>query len=184
MKKFLILVFLFPIVTFAAVPRWQIIPDESSLTFIATQNDAPVSGKFTKFSGDISVDPDQLDASHVNIVVDIGSLSTSYQDLTDTLVAPDWFSVTIFPQATFVADKFTKTGDNTYSASGTLTIRDKTVPIILDVVQDEYSGESARVHGTTTLKRSDFGVGQGEWASTTEVKDEVQVNFTLSAVKK
>lgn len=180
-----VFLFVFPLSSLAvSVPSWEIIPDESSITFTATQNNAPVTGKFTKFTGDIQVDPNQLKDSHVKIVVDMNSLSTSYQDLTATLITPDWFNTKLFPKAVFVSSQFTKTGDKTYRVDGMLTIRDKSVPVTLILIEDNDSGTKAHVHGSTELKRNDFGVGQGEWAATKEVKDEVKVDFVLSASKK
>jgi polyisoprenoid-binding protein YceI len=169
-----------PITTRADVPTWKIILNESALTFSATQNNAPVTGKFNKFSGDIHVDPNQLEASDVRIVVDVGSVTTSYSDLTSTLLTPDWFNVAVFPQAVFTTKKITKIGDKSYQANGILTIRDKTFPVTLQLTQTMYSPSKAIVKGSTILKRNQFGVGQGEWASTNEVKDDVQVNFLLT----
>jgi polyisoprenoid-binding protein YceI len=165
----------------AALPHWQIQPD-SSITFTGTQNNAPVSGQFKTFSGDIYFDPAQLDKSSVEIKVDMNSVTSSYEDIADTLRAPDWFNVKLFPQAIFKTQHITKTGDNTYQATGTLTIRDKTVPITLDFSLKDYSANKTTVIGTTTLKRIPFGVGQGEWSDTNAVKDEVKVDFSLSAV--
>lgn len=185
LKSFLAFYLLFlSFSSFAAVPTWQIIPNESHLTFTATQNGAPVSGEFKTFSGDIAVDPNQLNASHVKVIVDVASVTSSYQQVADTLKSSDWFDVKIFPQAIFEAHEFSKTGDKTYQVKGILTIRNKTVPITLDVTQEEYSSSKAKVNGNTTIKRSVFGVGQGEWAATDTIKDEVQINFVLSVVKK
>ena len=89
-----------------------------------------------------------------------------------------------FPTASFTADKFVKTGDKTYQAMGTLTIRDKTVPVTLNFTAADYSATHALMKGTTTLKRTDFGVGQGEWADTKAIKDEVKIDFTIGASKK
>src|SRR5262245_57300982 len=98
-KQILFLTLLFvPLITVAAVPSWQIVPDKSSLTFTGVQNDAPVSGKFKKFTGDIKFDPAQLNASSVKIVVDTNSVFTSYSDLVDALKTADWFNVKLFPQ--------------------------------------------------------------------------------------
>ena len=169
---------------FAAVTAWKIVPGASTLTFTGTQNGAPASGEFKKFNGDINFDPNQLDASNINIVIDMGSVSASYQDMAATLTAPDWFNVKLFPQAIFKANSFTKTGDKTYQAKGTLTIRDKTAPVILVFTLDDYSPEKALVKGSTTIKRTTFGVGQGDWASTDNVKDDVTINFIISAIKK
>lgn len=171
-------------VTIAAVPAWQMVPTESTLTFTATQNGSPVSGQFNTFTGDINFDPVQPAASHIRIVVDTGSVSTSYKEVGDTLKTPDWFDVKLFPQAVFTAANFTKTGDNTWQANGSLTIRDKSVPITLTFVLEEYSSTKARAKGKTTLKRTMFGVGKGDWAKTDQVKDDVEVDFTVTAVKK
>ncbi|KTC84849.1 putative YceI-like family protein [Legionella brunensis] len=112
------------------------------------------------------------------------SLSSSYSDLKDTLLTTDWFNVQLFPTAEFKATNFNKTGDNSYEANGVLTIRDKSAPVKLIFTAQETSSDTALVVGETTLKRSTFGVGQGEWASTEEIKDEVKVNFKIVAKKK
>jgi len=184
LKKAIIIFLLSPLVAFADVPSWKIIPNESTLTFTATQNGAPVTGKFTDFSGEINFDPAQLDKSNVKIVVNVGSISDPYNQLSDTLKSAEWFNTKIFPQAIFQSAGFTKTGDKTYQAKGTLTIRDKTQPIFLNFSQDEYSQTKAKMTGSTTIKRTVFGVGQGEWSDTKAVKDDVQINFTISATRK
>lgn len=178
------LILLVPIIAKAEVPAWQILPNESSITFTGIQNNSPVSGKFKKFTGEIAFDPAQLSASKVRIVIDMNSVSTSYSDFTSTLLTPDWFDVKLFPQAVFEASHFTKSAENTYEAKGTLTIRDKTVPVTLTFLVEKLSETKGRVKGSTTLKRLVFGIGQGEWESTDEVKDEVKVTFTLTAIKK
>lgn len=175
---------LLPLIAMADVPSWKIVPNESSLSFTATQNDAPVTGKFTSFSGDINFDPNQIKQSHIKIVVDVGSISDAYNQLADTLKAAEWFNIKRFPQAIFQSSELVKTGDKSYQAKGMLTIRDKTLPVTLTFTQEEYSTTKARMKGEATIKRTDFGVGQGEWADTKAVKDEVHLDFTITAIKK
>lgn len=184
LKKFIFIFLLSPLAAFANVPSWKIMPNESSLTFTAIQNGAPVTGVFTNFSGDINFDPTQLDKSNVKIVINLSGISDPYNELSDTLKSADWFNIKIFPQAIFQSTGFTKTGDKTYQAKGTLTIRDKTLPIVLDFSQQEYSQTKAKMMGSTTIKRTAFGVGQGEWSDTKTVKDDVQINFIVSAIRK
>jgi len=184
LRKIIFLFLLLPLIAFAEIPSWTIIPNESTLTFTATQNGAPVTGKFTRFSGEINFDLAQLDKSNVEIIVNVGSISDPYNELSDTLMSSDWFNTKIFPQAIFQSTGFIKTGDKTFQAKGTLTIRDKTQPIVLNFTQEEYSPTKAKITGSTTIKRTAFGVGQGEWSDTKAVKDDVQVNFTINATKK
>ena len=173
---------LLPIVTFA-VPSWKIVPASSSITFTAIQNDAPVTGEFQTFTGEIQGEPTDLKDSHVKIVVDISSIKTSYNDVAITLKTADWFDSAHFPQAVFTADKFTQTGKNTYTATGTLMMRGKTGPVILSFLLKDYSDTSFDITGTTMLKRTVFGVGQGDWSKTDSIKDDVLVKFTLKATK-
>lgn len=179
-----LVLFLLPFVVVATPAAWQIDSKKSAIHFSAIQNNSPIAGQFTLFTGEINFDPAELNTSHVNIVVDTNSVTTSYKEISDTLKTPDWFDVKLFPQAVFIADKFTKTGDKTYQAQGNLTIRDKTVPVTLQFTLEEYQSTKALIKGTTTLKRTAFGVGRGEWAKTDAVKDDVQVNFVLAVVRK
>ncbi|MBX3709721.1 MAG: YceI family protein [Gammaproteobacteria bacterium] len=184
-KTLVIFIFFFlPFVAKADVPAWEIVPNKSSLTFTGTQNNGPVSGSFKKFNGEITFDPAQLEMSNVIIKVDTSSVSAPYSDLVEVLKSADWFSVKHFPVAVFKASQFIKTGDNKYDAKGTLTIRDKTIPITVNFIVEEMTKTTARVKGSVMLKRNAFGIGQGEWASTEEIKDEVKVDFVLSVIKK
>ncbi|MES2216907.1 MAG: YceI family protein [Pseudomonadota bacterium] len=175
---------LLPIISIAAVPAWTIVPAESTLSFTATQNDAPVTGKFKNFNGEINFDPEQLDQSNIKIIVDISSLNDSYNQLAEALKAPEWFNTKVFPQAIFQSNQFIKTGDKTFQAKGTLTIRDKTLPVTLTFTEEEYSQTKARMKGSTTIKRTAFGVGEGEWADTRNIKDDVLIDFTVTGIKK
>jgi polyisoprenoid-binding protein YceI len=162
---------------------WQIVPNESELTFTGTQNGAPVSGNFKQFSGTIMFDPNDLKNSSINIVVDINSVITSYAELKDTLLTSDWFDAKSFPKAEFKSAEIDKVNDKEFAAKGTLTIRDKSQPVVLTFTESE-SGSKATASGSTSFKRTIFGVGQGEWAGTGQVKDDVTINFKVVATKK
>jgi polyisoprenoid-binding protein YceI len=175
-------IFLFSSLVIAA-SSWQIQPEKSSIKFTATQNNAPVTGNFSKFSGDVDFDPDQLNSSKVRILVDMNSVTASFNDVATTLKTADWFNVKMFPQAEFAANQFVKIGDKKYQAKGTLKIRDKTIPVTLDFILKDYSTHQAQVEGSTILKRTLFGIGQGEWSNTNAIKDDVLVKFQLTVTK-
>lgn len=184
-SKLLLVTLLFlPLISTAATPAWEIVPDKSSLTFIATQNNAPVNGKFKVFSGDINFDPNQLNTSNATVYVDMNSVESTYEQMVQYLKTSEWFDVKDFPEATFKTTSFTKTGNDTYQVNGIMTIRGKSKPVTFSVKLGKYSATTAEATGVATIKRSDFDIGQGEWASTDQIKDEVTVNFALSAAKK
>lgn len=178
------LLILLPVMVNAAVPQWIIVPDESQLAFTGTQNNAPVTGEFKTFTGEIFVDPFNLAVGSIDIIVDMGSLTASYADLKETLVTSDWFDIKRFPKAEFKATQFKKTGNDGYEAAGTLTIRDKSAPVTLVFTSQQIAPNKRIVNGSAVFKRSTFGVGQGEWASTDEIKDAVMVTFQIVAVRK
>lgn len=173
-----------PMLIQAALPSWQMIPEQSQLSFLATQNGAPVKGEFKHFTATISFDTSDLEHSQATIIVDIASVSTSYSELSTTLLTPDWFNATLFPKAEFKTTAITKTGNNTYQALGTLSLRDKVAPLTLTFSTTDPSKIPVTVEGNTHFNRSTFGVGQGEWTSTNEIKDEVTVHFKLVATHK
>ena len=184
----------------ALAAEWRILPERSVIGFTATVNNAPLTGSFPGFTGDISFDPEHLETSHVLIRVSVGQVASDDSSAKEALPGKEWFDAVSFPLATFEAKEFHQAVDQlmtadapknrlVYEAKGTLTIRDKTVPVTLPFTLDMYPGDGpdagkqfARVAGTTTLKRLDFGLGQGEWTGTGMVADEVKVGITLEAV--
>ena len=125
--------------------------------------------------------PDNLAASRLEVTIEWHSLDTGDQERDDTLRDADLFAVKKFPQARFSAAQIVKTASG-YEAVGKLTIRDATreCACSLHVPDRERSGHERRLHGgKTTLKRLDYGVGQGDWKATDQVGNDVGVSFAL-----
>lgn len=179
-------IFIFSILllpTISTAFEWHIVPDKSSLYFKAIQNNAPIKGEFKTFTGQIDFDQQALNKSHVDIVVDTASVSTSFKDVSDGLKTAEWFDIKAFPKATFSAADFKKINDKDYEAQGKLTLRDKTLPLTLYFTFEKYTDKEAIVTGHAKLKRTEFGVGQGEWKKTDGVKDDVEINFKIEAIR-
>lgn len=157
------------------IPVWAIDNNSSKLTFIATQNNAPVQGEFKKFDGKIKFNDTDLYNSEIEIVVDSASVFASYKDLVDALKMQDWLAPAQFPQATFKSKGLIKTADG-YKTQGELTIRSKKQPQTIEFKLQEDKNE-LRSQGEFVINRLDFDLGQGEWKDTTEVKNEVKVKF-------
>ncbi len=163
---------------FAQAPRWQIVKEDSTIRFTGTQNNAPISGEFKSFDGNINFDSNNLKESKVNLKIDMNSVSAGFVELSSMLKTLDWFDSAKFPQASFESKEIIKDG-NHYQIKGDLKVRDKQSPIVVNAVLDENTANKLKIHGTTIISRTQLGVGQGEWANTAEIKDEVKVNFNL-----
>lgn len=182
--RFVISLFLISLLpTMATAFEWHIVPDKSSLHFKAIQNNSPIKGEFKAFTGNIDFDQQALNKSHVEIIVDTASVFTSFKDVADALKTAEWFDIKAFPKATFSAKDFKKIIDKDYEAQGKLTLRDKTLPLTLYFSFEKYTDKEAIVTGHGTLKRTEFGIGQGEWKKTDSVKDDVEIHFKIEATK-
>jgi polyisoprenoid-binding protein YceI len=162
--------------------KYTLDPAGSLLRFSFEQAGAGNKGRFAKFTADVTFSADNLAASKIDVSIDVASLDTGDQERDDTLKTPDLFDVAKFPKARFVSSKIVLTGASRYEATGKLTIRNVTKDIKLPITfqtKDEKGRKVGFLTGGYTLKRLEYGVGQGEWKSTEWVKDEVQVSFSL-----
>ncbi|MDH3639817.1 MAG: YceI family protein [Gammaproteobacteria bacterium] len=166
----------------ARATEWQLVPDQSRLSFTAIQQKAEFEGIFKDFSADIVFDPAQPEAGSINAVILLASVDTQYGERDGYLVDPDWFFVERWPEATYVADsvRVDEAGEaDTWIAAGELTIRDVTLPVELRFRFTEDSDGAAFV-GTAGLSRLDFNVGNVMgWDDTRWVGDPVKVKVEL-----
>lgn len=160
-----------------AATQWTLQPKESKLTFVGTQARAEFEGTFERFTADIKFDPQDLAGSRFDVKIDTASVNTRDSERDDTLKSDDLFAVKQFPAAHYVAERFAAKGGK-YTATGKLTLRNVTRDVPIEFTFEKKGG-SAWLKGSAQLKRLDFGVGQGDWKDTSEVSNEVKVNFVL-----
>jgi polyisoprenoid-binding protein YceI len=138
-------------------------------------------GRFDKISGTLNFNPNDPAASAVSVAIDTSSIDTTSQELTGELQGPNVFDSAHFPQATFKSTSATRTGPNTGTVTGDLTIKGITKPVIFDVTYNgglqSPMGNAFDIgfHGTATIKRSDFNLTGMVWAPI--VGDDVQLTI-------
>jgi polyisoprenoid-binding protein YceI len=169
--------------TAASAPvKYTLDAPASLLRFSFEQAGATNSGRFKTFTADVLFAVDALPASKIDVSVDVGSLDTGDQERDDTLKTPDLFDVKKFPKARFVSSKISMVGAGRFEAQGKLTIRNVTKDVKLPITfqtRPEKGKQVGFLTGRTTIKRLEYGVGQGEWKSLEWVKDDVGVTFSL-----
>ena len=161
---------------FAAV-QWSMQPKDSQLTFVGTQAGAQFEGKFEAFTADIKFDPNELAASRFDVQIDTASVNSRDSERDSTIKSSDLFAVKQYPTARYVAEKFAVKG-NAYTAAGKLTLRGVTKDVPIEFTFEE-NATGAWLKGSASIKRLDFGVGQGDWKDTETVANEVKVKFAL-----
>ena len=157
----------------AADAHYALDPSRSTLEYQFTQAGALNKGKFTKYTVTLDVAGDA--PSKLDVVIEMSSLDTGDKERDDTLKTADLFAVARFPQSRFTSTQITRTA-NGYDAAGKLTIRG----VSKDVhVPFTFSPANGSLMGKVTLKRLDYGVGQGDWKATDQVGNDVVVNYAL-----
>lgn len=161
-------------------PRaWAVTPG-GKLGFTANWNGEAVNGSFAKWSANILFSPEALDASQLDVSIDLASVSTGDSQRDGSLTGSDFFDTGRFARATYRASKFRALGGDTYRADGTLNLHgtSKPVPLAFTV---SITGNRATARGTATIDRTSFGVGQGDYASTAEIAGPVAIAFDFRA---
>lgn len=170
----------------AVAEEWVPDPEQSRIGFRALQMGAPFEGEFKRYRASIAFDPERLDQSQVSFTVDIDSVDTQNAERDAAIQSADWFDASNHPTATFVSEGFTAVGDSRYEAEGALTMRGVTQPVVfpftLDIVVQE-GRQTARVDGTLPVARTEYGIGQGQWAGDGVVGERVFIQVDLTAVR-
>lgn len=161
-----------------AATQWNMQPKESKLVFVGTQAGAAFEGVFEKFTAAIKFDPKDLPGSRFDVRIDMASVNTRDGERDDIIKGSDLFDVKRWPGGHYVAEKFTDRGAGKFGATGRLTLRDVTREVPIEFTFANQGG-TAWLKGSATLKRLDFGIGQGEWQDTESVANEVKIRFEL-----
>ncbi|MEJ2815699.1 YceI family protein, partial [Caulobacter sp. CCG-8] len=155
----------------------------STLSFSATWAGDAIDGQFKRWTADILFSPEALDRSKLTASIDMTSGATGDDQRDQSLPSDDFFAAAAHPKAVFTANKFRKTGEGKFVADGTLDLRGVKKPVSLPFTL-KIDGDTAIARGVTTLDRTAFGVGQGEWASTDQIGGKVKVSFAITAKRK
>jgi len=171
-----------------AALHWQVLDNKSSIEWSAVYSGKEVKGTLPDFTADIVFSPEHLDTSHVSVKVAMAKVKSDDRDAQENLPTGDWFAAAQYPLAIFEADSFAHTQGDGYEAKGTLSLRGKSMKVTLPFTAKFYDDKDAapslhyaRIMGETTLKRLDFGIGQGDWAKTDAVADSVKIIIHLEA---
>ena len=157
----------------------QLVPAQSEIAFTTKQMGVPVEGRFGKFTATIALDPKKPESGSVGFVIDTGSARFGSAELDGEVGKPEWLASTKFPQASFQSSAIKAAGAGRFEVAGKLTIkgaaRDVVVPVLL--VQ---AGATSTASGSFTIRRLDFKVGEGDWADTSMLANDVQIRFKLA----
>ncbi len=160
----------------AAEPQ-ALVAAKSEVTFVAKQLGVPLDGRFKAFSAQTAFDPKAPQTSKIAFTVDLGSVALN-PDADTELAKPEWFNVVKFPKASFQSTAIKALGAGRFEVAGKLAIKGNARDLVVPVQLTQAGGLSTAT-GSFALKRLDFKVGEGDWADTSVVANDVQVKFKL-----
>ncbi len=152
-----------------------------------------VRGRFTKWSGKLELDEQDLSRSHVEVEIDVGSIDTHEPQRDAHLRSADFFEAEKHPKITFKSTRVEEKGKEHLSVTGDLSIRGVTKKVVLDVerggivAKDPWGKRRAGFTATTTIDRKEFGVSwnqtldQGGLALSDKIAITIEIEATAAA---
>jgi len=142
-------------------------------------------GMFSGFAGEIMFDQDEPANSSVTVSMPARSMLTGWEARFEHFMSPDFFDAGEDEMIGFASTGIEVTGDTTARITGDLTVNGVTKEVVLDAVLNQVADHPmegkpwAGFSATTTLKRSDYGLGK----FAPYVSDEVAVELSIEAMK-
>lgn len=144
-----------------------------------------ILGNFESFDGQFHYDPDNLEASSVEMEVDVTSLNTNHAERDRHFLSDDFLSAGDYPTATFVSTGFEPEGDDEGLLTGELTLKGETREIEMPVTlmgagEDPWGAYRAGFEGSTMLTLADFGIDMSDFP---EAMHELELYVTFEGIR-
>jgi polyisoprenoid-binding protein YceI len=174
----------------AAPPEWKFDREHSSFFFEIKHIYYVTRGYFEAFSGTFRFDPDNLNLSKIDIVIETDSLTTHLKKRDRHVRSDDFMDVRRYPQMRFQSNAIRYLSDNVYEVDGRLSIKgvtkDITVPFKFLGVRDNPFNEKQIVAGFEsrfTIDRLDYKVGSGKYYEMGVIGKDVDILITLEMLR-
>jgi polyisoprenoid-binding protein YceI len=172
----LILLALFPTLSRAQAPVFEITPVSSTIRFDVKAS-VDIAGKFDKWDASLTfTSPDETTGA-LQITIQAASVDTGSGMKNGKLKGKDFFDVENNPVITFKSTKIVKTGPETYEVDGDFTIRGVSNPEKLTLTVSGKGTGSGEVKGNMVFNRKDYGMNKG--IPFIKIADHVEVDFHL-----
>jgi len=149
----------------ATTTEWKIDPAHSSAQFAVRHLAiSTIRGAFTKVSGTVQLDDQDVTKSSVDVTIDADSVDTRVPDRDKDLRSERFFDVVKYPTITFKSKKVEQAGPGKLKMTGDLTIHGTTKEVVLDVdgptpaIKDPWGNQRAAANATTKINRQEYGV--------------------------
>ena len=177
----------------AATSTWQVDPQHSSAQFAVRHLGlSTVRGAFSKLSGTMVLDDQDITKSSVEVTIDVNTVDTREPDRDKDLRSERFFDVAHFPTMTFQSKRVEQLAPGKLRVTGELTIHGTSREVTLDVdgptapVKDPWGNQRLAATATTKINRQDYGV---KWNAKLDnggvvVGDDVNITLDVEMIQK
>jgi len=141
----------------------------SKITFKIKNAGITVDGSFTDLDAEIMFEPKDLDKSVLRASVGVASIKTGISKRDRDLQGRKYFYVEKYPRIKMVSKKIKSLGNDRFTATFNLTIRDVTKEVDVPFTYTR-KGNQGTFNGTFTIDRRDFSVGGNSIILSDDVK--------------
>ncbi len=153
--------------------------DKSEIRFVSKQMGANVEGRFRKWKANVDFRPKELAKSKAELEIELASIDLASEESEAEARRPTWFDTAKFPVAKFVSTGMKDLGGDRYEISGTLSIKGIAKEVVIPVALGKDASGNSVAEGQFTLKRLEFRIGEGMWADTEAVANDVVVRVRM-----
>lgn len=145
--------------------------ENTQVRFECSAGLVPVAGRFEAVRGRVVFAPRSSNPKAVHVTIGSNSLTTGHAMIDRQLKGPDFFDSAHYPAIVFKSTAVTRTDSGQTQASGRLTVKDMTRPLMLQVALDPQTlpapsrlGREAlppprrTIRASAQIRRSDFGM--------------------------
>ncbi len=174
------LVAVLALVALATAARAQgVLVDKSEIAFTMKQMGVKFDGRFRKWKADVVFKPQQLAASKAVFDVDLASIDLASAESESEAQGKLWFDSARFPVAHFASTGIRDLGGGRYEIAGKLSIKGMTRDCVVPITVKNDAAGSSVAEGSFAIRRLDYRIGEGEWADTGTVDNDVLVRVRL-----
>jgi len=140
-------------------------------------------GAFDGFDASLDFDPENIENSTLEVIVDMSSLDINLPEFEEELLGDNWFDAAAYPQTVYRSTSYLgEAEDGTHNFQGDLTMHGVTAPVVLNV---KFNGGGRNFltrkytlgfEAKASFLRSDFGVDR---FTNFGVGDDIELNINV-----
>jgi polyisoprenoid-binding protein YceI len=168
---------------FAVTPAARadvVVAAKSDIGFTIKQMGVKFDGRFRKWMADVVFTPKSLPSSKAVVDIDLGSVDLASDDSEAEAKGPLWFDTAKFATAHFASTSIRDAGNDRYEVAGKLTLKGITRDCVVPITVTTDASGNRIAEGSFSIRRLDYRIGEGEWADTGTVDNDIVVRIRMT----